>query len=135
MKNLSVYLHFSGDCREALEFYKEALGGEIKSIQTYGEANMAKEEAQQDKILHAEFQAEDIFLMAADGMHGQTVSNGNNISLSINLNSEEEQSKIFNKLAEGGQVTMPLEDTFWGARFGMLTDRFGTNWMLNCNKN
>ena len=134
MKSLQVYLHFGGECREALDFYKEAIGGEIKSMQTYGEANMAEDESQKDRVLHSEFQADEIFIMAADGMQGQTVKSGNNISLNISVDNEERQTEIFNKLSKGGKVTMPLEDTFWGARFGMLRDKFGINWMLNCEK-
>ncbi len=71
--------------------------------------------------------------MASDGMDNSEPLRSN-ISLSINLPNEREQETVFNKLAEGGTVTMPLQETFWGAKFGMLTDQFGINWMLNCEK-
>lgn len=134
MKTLQVYLFFAGDCEEALNFYKESLGGEIISIQKFGDGPMEVEDSQKDKVMHAEFRADEVYFMASDGMEDQEKINGNAITLSINLDNEKEQENIFKKLSEGGTVTMELQDTFWGARFGQLTDKFGINWMLNCDK-
>src|SRR5215217_4920070 len=134
MKTLNVYLAFDGNCDEAINFYKKVLGGEIITRQTFGEAPMPSDENSKNRIMHIHFKSENIELMASDSMPGQPVSSGSNISLSINLTDENEQTKIFNALAEDGTITMPLADQFWGARFGMLTDRFGFNWMLNCQK-
>jgi PhnB protein len=72
--------------------------------------------------------------MASDGMPGYVANPGNNISLDIDLNDLNEQARIFEALAKGGKVDMPLQDTFWGAKYGMLTDRYGIHWMLNCYK-
>jgi PhnB protein len=134
MNSFNVYLTFAGNCEEAINFYKECLGGEIISKQTFGEAPMPVDENYKSKIIHIDFKSGDIHLMASDAMPGQPVIAGTNISLSINLTDEKEQEIIFNKLSTGGKVTMPLENTFWGAKFGMLTDKYGFNWMLNCTK-
>lgn len=134
MKNLNVYLTFSGNCREALHFYKESLKGEIASLQTFGQAPVSVTDEYKDRVMHAEFKADGVYFMASDGMPGQPVEAGYNISMSLNTDNEKEQEDIFNRLSEGGRVTMPLQDTFWGARFGMLRDRFGIQWMLNCEK-
>lgn len=131
MLQLSVYLNFPGTCREALNFYKDALKGDILSMQTFGEAPMPSSDSEKDRIMHAEFKAGEVYFMASDTMETMPVQPGNNITLSLNLTSSEEQDRIFNHLSEGGRVNMPLQDTFWGARFGMLTDKFGINWMLN----
>jgi PhnB protein len=135
MKQLNVYLNFPGTCRDALNFYREALGGEITSLQTFGESPVEVTDDNRDRVMHAEFRAGDIYFMASDSLpeHGD-VRPGSAITLSVNLSDEAEQTAIFERLSNGGQVTMPLEDTFWGARFGMLVDRFGIPWMLNCEK-
>jgi PhnB protein len=133
MKNMNVYLTFDGTCKDALEHYKESLGGEIVSLQTFGEAPTTNiPDEKKNNVMHAEFRAGDIYFMASDSMPEQSLTAGNTVTLSIGLNSLEEQETIFGKLSDGGAVTMPLQDTFWGARFGMLTDKFGVNWMLNC---
>ncbi len=134
MKELKVYLHFNGQAREALGFYAKCFGGETTTLQTYGESPMETDESLKDRVLHAEFKADHIEFMAADSGHKQKVRFGNHISLSINLYDEDEQTAIFNKLSEDGKVHMPLENTFWGARFGMVEDKFGVNWMLNVNQ-
>ena len=134
MKELNVYLHFNGQAREALKFYVRCFDGEIKPMQTYADSPMDTDEKYKDLIMHAEFKADHIEFMAADGGEHQKVTAGNQISLSINLSDEDEQTRIFESLSENGKVLMPLEHTFWGARFGMVEDRFGVHWMLNVNQ-
>jgi PhnB protein len=132
MKALSLYLHFNGDCEQALEFYKKCLNGEILSM--HHQENEGNE--LNKKVMHAEFRAGDeIYFMASDSMPNQKLISGDQVSLSLNFNDENEQTEIFNKLSEGGVVVMPLQDTFWDAKFGMLKDKFGIRWMLNCHKN
>lgn len=131
MKQLNVYLCFSGNCEEALNFYKDCLGGEIVSLQRFGDAPMESAEADKQRVMHAEFKAEGIYFMASDSMPGQTLRSGEMVQLSINLTDAAEQENIFQKLSAGGNVDMPLQDTFWGASFGMLTDKYGIKWMLN----
>ncbi|MDX1920521.1 MAG: VOC family protein [Candidatus Caenarcaniphilales bacterium] len=134
MKQLNVYLMFEGNCQEALEFYKTCLKGEVVSKQTVGESPMESPEEYKNRIIHAEFKAEGIYFMAADAFPGQKVASANNVNLSINLDDPKEQEEIFGKLSEGGTIGMPLQDTFWGARFGMIVDKYGIHWMLNCQK-
>ena|SRR2546428_10279043 len=134
MKNLNVYLFFPGNCQEAINFYKQSLGGEIAFMGTYGESPEPCADADKNKIMHTSLKADGITIMASDCPTDQPVVNGNNISLSLNFSDEKEQETIFTNLSSGGNVTMPLQDTFWGAKFGMLTDKFGINWMVNCEK-
>jgi PhnB protein len=134
MKSLVPYFTFAGNCREAFEFYRECLNGEITQMQTFEEARIPVDEKMKHRIIHAEFKAEDVYFMGSDGMVDFAAVPGNNVSLNINLTDEKEQARIFTALSQGGIVTMPLEDTFWGAKYGMLTDRFGVQWMLNCTK-
>jgi PhnB protein len=135
MKSLVPYFTFAGNCREAMNFYKECLNGQITQMQSFEEAHMAGDpRTNAQHIIHAELVADGILLMASDGMIDFAAKPGNNVSLNINLTDTAEQERIFNALAQGGTVSMPLQDTFWGARYGMLTDRFGVNWMLNCTK-
>lgn len=131
MKQLSVYLSFPGNCEEAINFYKDCLSGEIVSLQRFGDTPVDSPEEHKQKVMHAEFRAGDIFFMASDGRPDEALTPGDMIHLSINLTDAAEQEAIFSKLSAGGRVDMPLEDTFWGARFGMLTDKYGIRWMLN----
>lgn len=130
---MNVYLFFKGNCEAAMNFYKECLGGDL-TLMRYREGPMETPEALKDKIMHAELRIHGIHLMASDVEPGQEISIGKNVNLSINFETEEEQEKVFNKLADGGNVTMPLQDTFWGAKFGSLTDKYEINWMFNYDK-
>jgi len=134
MKSFNPYINFAGNTRAALEFYQQCFNGEILHMQTFGEAQQEVSGEELNRIMHAEFKAEGIHIMASDGMPGDKVTQGDTISLSINFTDEAEQTDIFNSLSNGGIISMPLQDTFWGARFGMLTDRFGIHWMFNCYK-
>lgn len=131
MEAIVPYLNFNGNAGEALAFYSKALNGQVVFQQSFGDSPMETPADYKDKVMHATFQAGALSFMVSDAMPGQPVSGGTNISLSLNFSSVEEIEKTFAALAEGAQVTMPLQDTFWGARFGMLTDRFGINWMFN----
>ena len=133
MKNLVVYLIFPGTCEAALNFYKDCLGGEILGLQRFGETpgDTAGGEDYKDKVMHAQLKAEGIFLLPTDSRPGDSVVSGDMVHLSLDLSDAQEQASIFNKLAAGGTVTMPLQETFWGAIFGTLTDQFGIHWMFN----
>lgn len=133
MREMIPYLNFEGKTKEALEAYTQIFGGEITQIQTFGDVMDAPED-QKNRVMHANFKAEGIHIMASDGRPGQPVPVGETISLSLNLDDEAEQTRIFDALSQGGKVTQPLENAFWGARFGMVTDRFNIHWMLNCQK-
>ena len=134
MEAIIPYLNFNGNAAEALAFYSKALGGNVTQSSTFGEANMAQDETMKDKILHAVFEAGELKFMVSDCPPGVSVSEGNQVSLSLNFNDLETIEKTFTALAEGGQITMPMQDTFWGARFGMTKDKFGVHWMFNHDK-
>jgi PhnB protein len=131
MEAIIPYLNFNGNAAEALDFYSKALNGQVEFSQTYGESPVESSESQKSKIMHASFKAGDLRFLVSDAMEGQQVSGGDNVSLSLNFNDVEELNKTFNALSEGAKITMELQDTFWGARFGMLTDKYGFNWMFN----
>lgn len=131
MESIIPYLTFNGNASEALEFYCAALNGEVIFKQTFGESPMETPESQKDKVMHASFKAGDLTFMVSDGMAGQSVTSGANLSLSLNFNDLDEINKTFTSLSEGGRVTMELQDTYWTAKFGMLTDKYGFNWMFN----
>lgn len=131
---LTPYLCFEGTCREAMTFYHSVLGGELM-MQPFAGTPAAEHVGPegQDGVLHASLSNSHFTLFASDaGM--QPISKGNMVSLALNCTSEAEIQAQFARLSEGGTVTMPLADTFWGATFGMFTDRFGIDWMLNFDK-
>jgi PhnB protein len=136
MKTLNPYLTFNGNCKEAFEFYKSVFGGEFSYQSTFGEMPGAENvpESAKDLIMHVSLPiSQETVLMGSDASadFGKSAVFGDNISLSIGATSHEEVKTIFGKLSEGGVVTMPLEKTFWSPLFGMLTDKFGINWMIS----
>lgn len=126
---LTPYLMFNGNCEEALNFYSATIGGEVKHLSRFEGSPAESLSADNQKVMHATFEGNGIAFMASDG--AQPVSNNGNIYLCLDFKDAKAMESIFNLLSEGGSITMPLQDTFWGARFGMLTDRFGMNWMFN----
>jgi PhnB protein len=128
------YLMFDGNAREALEFYKEVFQGEVEGIQTYGEADYPTPPEAHDRIIHAQFRKGDLFLMASDSFPGKPNVVGNNISLALDFESEEEIQKIYDALRQKGTVFMDLQDTFWGAKYAKVKDPFGVIWDLNHQK-
>ncbi|HKO78759.1 MAG TPA: VOC family protein [Chitinophagaceae bacterium] len=133
MEAIVPYLNFNGNGAEALAFYAKVFDGKTLFQQTFGDSPMADKTPAdyKNKIMHATFQAGDLTFMISDCMPGQEVSTGTNMSLSLNFKTVADIDKIFAALSDGATVTMPLQDTFWGAKFGMLTDKFGINWMFN----
>ncbi|MCI1752203.1 MAG: VOC family protein [Flavobacteriales bacterium] len=137
MPELVTYLTFDGNCEAAFNFYKSVFGGEFAMMGRFGEMppdpNMPVSDADKQRIMHVSYRiGEGANLMGSDTMSNMPkVIQGNNFSISINAHSKAEADKLFNGLSAGGRVTMPLADTFWGAYFGMFTDKFGINWMVN----
>jgi PhnB protein len=127
---LVPYLNFNGNAAEAMRFYKSVLGGELK-MQTFGEAKMAGKPEEKDLILHADLKNDALSFMASDTQPGQPATFGNNVNMSIAGSDNGRLTEIFNGLAKGGKVDMPLAKQFWGDTFGMLTDKFGVHWMIN----
>lgn len=130
---LIAYLNFPGTAREAMDFYAAALGGAVTQRFTYGESPMAEQcgPAVVDHVMHSQVEAGGAVLMGADGPPPHEAGS---TTISVMPDTPEEAERIFAALAEGGRVTMPLEETFWAHRFGALTDRFGKRWMVNCLK-
>ncbi len=128
---LSPYLNFDGNTRQAMEFYQQVFGGRL-SLQRFGEVpGMQVPPGYEDKIVHARLDADGITIMASEGRPGGTVNFGDNVSLSLNGADTAKLTGIYERLAEGGTVVMPLARQFWGDTFGMVTDRFGVHWMVN----
>jgi PhnB protein len=131
MKHFQPYLNFDGNAREAMTFYKNALDAEL-TIQTFKDAHIEAPPGAEERVMHAQLQKGPAVLMASDTMPGHEFKTGNNLHVTLNCDTVPEVESAFSALSEGGEVTMPLQDQFWGARFGMLTDKFGVSWMLNC---
>ena len=129
---LITYVSFGGNCEEAINFYKEAIGAELIQISKMGDSPMEVPPTLKDKIMHARLQIGENVLYMSDTFDPSALVQGNNVSLSIQIDDTAKLEKLFNDLSAGGTIKMPLEDTFWGARFGMFTDKFGIHWMLNC---
>ncbi|WP_186757085.1 VOC family protein [Echinicola salinicaeni] len=142
MATLNPYLNFLGNCEEAFNFYKSVFGGDFTYLGRFSEMppqdGVTLTEEEKNKIMHVSLPiGPNTILMGSDvggGWAPKTII-GNNISVSITADSKEEADKLFGGLSKGGQVTMPLADTFWGDYFGMCTDKFDINWMVSFNKN
>lgn len=136
MTQINSYLTFSGNCREAMTFYKECLGGELH-LQTIGDSPMAEKMPPQMKecILHSTLTKGSLVLMGSDMVADEGLKKGNAVSLMMNCSSEEEIKTCYKKLSKGGEATHPLENTFWGALFGDLVDKYGNRWLLHYDKN
>ena len=131
---IQPYLFFGGRCEEALEFYQQAIRAEIEMVMRFNESPEPPPpgtvpEGYENKVMHASFRVGESQVMASDGCSEDARFQG--FSLSIAVETEAEANRVFNALADGGEVTMPLAKTFWSPRFGMLTDRFGVQWMIN----
>jgi PhnB protein len=139
MITINPYLNFNGNTEEAFNFYKSVFGGEFSNMQRFKDMSQGDKMSLTDKekIMHIALPiGQGTVLMATDALEslGQTLTIGDNFSLIITPESEEEAHKLFDALSVDGKITMPLEKSFRGAYFGMLTDRFGIQWMVNIPK-
>lgn len=137
---ISIYLTFDSQAREAFTFYQQVLGGTLE-LMTFSQAPDAEQfpAEYQDRIMHACLTLADYCLMASDTLPGEFCGGApyqgiKGCSISLHPEGVAEGERLFNALSEGGQIVMPLEKTFWAERFGMLTDRFGVSWMVNCEQ-
>ncbi|GHD66924.1 VOC family protein [Jeongeupia chitinilytica] len=133
---VQAYLMLNGRCDEALAFYKQAVGAEVGLLMRNKDAPPGSgceglDEVWQNKVMHCNFTVGQTQLMASDGMPGSPATTMSGCSLTIAPDSLEKGRQIFDALADGGSVQMPFQQTFWAKGFGMLTDRFGVNWMVN----
>jgi PhnB protein len=131
----SPYLNFNGNCEQAFKFYEKVLGGKIIAMMTFGDtpASEQQDPAFRDKIMHARLEFGGNILMASDSPPAY-LEPMKGISVALNVDTPEEAERIYKAFAEGAEIKMPLQETFWALRFGMLTDRFGTPWFINCEK-
>jgi PhnB protein len=140
MAIINTYLTFAGNAEEAFNFYRSVFGGEFPMIMRFKDSpesgNVSENE--QDKIMHIALPiGKGNLLMASDalGTWGQELKQGNNYHISLSPSSEDEANKLFNGLSAGGHISVPLDKAFWGSYFGMFTDKFGIQWMVNYDPN
>jgi PhnB protein len=142
MTTVNVYLNFNGNCEEAFNFYKSVFGGEFPYLGRYKDMppgdgkSISPEDA--EKIMHVSLPiSKETMLMGSDagGEWASNIQQGNNFAVCIATDSKEKADELFNGLSQGGQVTMPLSNTFWGDYFGMFIDKFGISWMVSQNSN
>lgn len=139
MTTINVYLTFDGDCEEAFNLYKSVLGGEYAAFSRFGEMPPQEgmpplPEEHKNRVMHVSLPVSKETVLMGSDTGGEWASNhvvGNNFSVSIGTDSKEEADRIFAALSADGQATMPMDNTFWGSYFGMLTDKFGINWMVS----
>jgi len=134
MDGIKPYITFTGNCEEAVNFYTEKLDGTILFMQRYGESPM-KGMGPDDAVMHCSFKIGDSVIMASDNCSKEHPTQvGNNISLALGSSEPADADALFEKMSEGAQIIMPIQETYWAQRFGMLVDKFGINWMFNCDK-
>jgi len=140
MTTVNPYITFNGNCEEAFNFYKEIFGGDFQYVGRYKDMPAADRQnfptEADKKIMHISLPiSKETILMGCDNSEtfGQALTFGNNIFLSINTDSKVSADKIFNGLSGGGQVKMPMNETFWGAYFGVATDKFGIHWTISAD--
>jgi PhnB protein len=128
---LNPYLNFKNNTREAMEFYQSVFGGNL-TMNTFKEYHASQDPSEDDKIMHAELKAPNgILFFASDTPDRMEYRPGSNINMSLTGDNEAELKGYFQKLSAGGMVTMPMEKAIWGDTFGMVTDKFGVNWLVN----
>jgi len=132
---LNPHLTFNGQCEAAFRFYERCLGGQLTFLMSYGASPLAEQVPAEwrGKLLHATLTVGEFRLTGADAMP-ETYQKPQGISVFLSIGTTSEADHIFQALAEGGEVQIPIQETFWAARFGMLVDRFGTPWLINCHK-
>lgn len=131
--HLNPYLNFNGNARQAIALYERALGAKTETVQLFGEVEGTPPGAEhRDRVMHALLNIGSATFMISDTMPQDPAAVGNNVYVCLHFDDVNDMARRFDALAVGGKVTMPLQDTFWGARFGTLTDAFGISWMFNC---
>ena len=132
---MNPYLNFNGDCEAAFTLYEKCLGGKIEMSMTYAGSPMADQVPAEwgKKILHITMSSGDVRLQGADAPPDR-YQKPQGFSVALNLDDAAQASRIFKELSDGGTIQFPLQETFWAGSFGMLTDRFGTPWIINCVK-
>jgi PhnB protein len=129
------YLSFNGNCREALDMYQRVLGATVDAVMNFGDTPAAEHVGPDwaDKVMHSAFRIGDSVVMASDSPHGM-YQTPQGFMLTLSIEDPAEADRVYAALVDGGQETMPIQETFWALRFGMCTDKFGTPWAVNCEK-
>ncbi len=130
---INAYLNFNGNCEAAFRFYESCLGGQIVMMMTHGDSPIEAPPGWEKMIIHARLIVGDAVLMGSDAPPDQ-YNGAHGFSVSVVVDTAEEADRVFAALSEGGSVHMPIGETFWAVRFGMLIDKFGIPWMINCEK-
>jgi PhnB protein len=134
IRQLNPYLNFNGTAEQAIKLYETALGAKVENVMRFADAaGMPVAPADKNRVMHAVLKVGGAMFMLSDTMPDRPVATEGNVTVSVDCDDVADMTKKFDALAAGGNVTMPLNDTFWGARFGMLTDAFGVRWMFNCD--
>ena len=131
MLGVSPYIAFKGNCRQAIDFYTSALGAEVLFTQTVGESGMPNM-GPAENIMHCTIKVGDSTIMLCDDPGPEAAAGNGNISLAIGLRDPELAKQLFGNLAKDGSIILPIEKTYWAEAFGMVTDKFGVKWMVNC---
>ncbi|MBS1830025.1 MAG: VOC family protein [Acidobacteria bacterium] len=134
IKNLNPYILLNGGAEKAIRLYEAALGAKVEALMRYGDGPPCDPSLAIDRnlVMHACLTIGSRTLMISDAMPGQPAKIGNQVSITADFADPKDMVNAFEALSVGGTVTMPIQDTFWGAKFGTLTDAFGVNWMFNC---
>ena len=132
MLSVNPYITFPGNCRQAIEFYQAALGAEVLFTQTVGDSPMSNM-GPSENIMHATIKVGDSTMMMCDNPGPEAAPGNGNISLAVGLNDPERAGQIFDNLSAGGAVIMPIQKSYWAEAFGMVTDKFGVKWLINCD--
>jgi PhnB protein len=142
MTTVNIYLTFKGNCKEAFDFYKSVFGRDFQYVGKYGEAarreDLPFDDHEKDKIMHITLPiSNETMLMGNDSLeaHESSMMINSNFAIYIRTDSKEEADILFHKLSKGGQVTMPMKETFWGSYYGMIRDKFGINWKMSVDLN
>jgi PhnB protein len=136
IKSLNPHITFDGTAEQAIRLYEHALGAKIETKMLLGDVpGTTAPPGQERRVMHATLRVGEGVIMLSDAQTGDSASVHGNIQIALHFAELTEMAQAFDALTEGGQVTVPLQDTFWNARFGMLTDAFGIRWMFNCEMN
>ncbi|HEY8551355.1 MAG TPA: VOC family protein [Vicinamibacterales bacterium] len=135
VKSATPYLILNGKAREAISLYERALGARVENLKRFGDMDASCPEARRDNVMHAELRVGSALLMLSDGgPDGTGPAQPGPISVALELDDQQETRRIFDGLANGGKAVQPLFDSPWGTLFGVVQDRFGISWMLDCRK-
>jgi PhnB protein len=133
IKQLNPYLIFNGTAAKAIQLYESALGGKTEGLMPFGDVpGMKVAPEHQNRVMHALLRIGEGVIMISDSQPGMPVAPGSNTHVCLDFDDVADMTKKFEALAVNGKITLPLHDTFWGAKFGMLTDAYGVSWMFNC---